>query len=273
MPTRERAAELLQDDSPESAAVLQAEMTPNPIREVAESYARRVETTQRLASFGVIAAGLSHHVLNPLSAIAANADLMPQFLQFVADRTDDAEVHGVLCEIDEMAKDIRVASARILETVYGLGDMTTVGRRVADPQPQPLRPLVEAAIGGLSPSLVGEAMVHLEIGEDALIDADTISVSHVFAQLLTNALEAGAQNIWVVFEPGSPTVLTFADDGRGVDLEEEPHIFEPFFSGWGRPDRFGMGLPSSQLLIETGGGKLVHERREGGGAAFRIVFA
>ncbi len=273
MPTRERAAELLRDDSPESAAVLEAEMTPNPVRDVAESYARRIETKQRLASFGVIAAGLSHHVLNPLSAIAANADLMPNFLQIVADRTSDPEINAVLVELDEMAKDIRIASARILDTVYGLGDLTNAGRRLADPKPQPLKPLVEAAISGLRDELTGDAVIHLEITDDALVAADTMSVSHVFAQLLTNALEAGAANVWVVFEPGTPTVLTFADDGCGVAPEDDPHIFEPFFSGWGHPDRFGMGLPSSQLLIESGGGKLIQERREGGGAAFRIIFA
>ncbi len=273
MPTKERAAELLRDDHADTDEALDCVPTPDPVAALACAYAERVDTSQRLASFGVFAAGLSHHVLNPLSAIAANADLMPSFMQLVADRTDDPEILGALTELDEMATDIRVAAARILETVYGFGGVTTAGRGRKEVAVSPLRPLVEAAVRGLDPALVGDTEVYLEIPEDTPIEADTMSVSHVFTQLLTNALEAGAANIWVVYEPGTPTLLTFADDGAGVSEEDEPHIFEPFFSGWGRPNHFGMGLPSSQLLIESGGGKLIHERRHGGGATFRIVFA
>lgn len=273
MPTRDKAAELLRDDHPDSEEALQRALSPNPVADLACDYARKVDTVQKLASFGVLSAGLSHHVLNPLSAIAANADLMPTFLQQVADRTSDPLINAALVELDDMAADIRAAAARILETVYGLGGLTTVAGRSGPSAVQPLRPLLEAVVGGLETELLEGSTIHLEIDEDTQVDVETMSMTHVCAQLLTNALEAGADNVWVRYEPRAPAMMTVSDDGRGVSPDDEPNIFEPFFSGWGRPNHFGMGLPSSQLLIESGGGKLVYERRPGGGATFRIVFA
>ncbi len=273
MPTRSKAAELLEDDHPDTQAVLRHALTPNPVADLACVYAHRVDTVQKLATFGVLSAGLSHHVLNPLSAIAANADLIPNYLQQVADRTNDPLINAALVELDTMASDIRAASARILETVYGLGGLTSVVGRSGPSSVQRLLPVVEAAIAGLEPKLVVNTTIHLEIPEDTKIDAETMSMTHVCAQLLTNAAEAGASNIWISFEDSSPAMMVFEDDGHGVDADAEPHIFDPFFSGWGRPSHFGMGLPSSQLLIESGGGKLVFERRDGGGARFRILFA
>jgi signal transduction histidine kinase len=274
MPTRATAAELLEDDHPDSQAVLQHALTPNPVADLACAYAQRVDTIQKLATFGVLSAGLSHHVLNPLSAIAANADLIPTFLQLVADRTNDPHINAALVELDEMATDIRAASGRILETVYGLGGLTSPVGRSGPSAIQRLLPVVEAAIAGLEPEMVINTTIHIDIPKDTQIDVETMSMTHVCAQLLTNAAEAGASNIWIKFDrESSPAIMMFEDDGHGVDPQAEPYIFDPFFSGWGRPKHFGMGLPSSQLLIESGGGKLVFERREAGGARFRIHFA
>ncbi len=225
MPSRERALQLLDDEATAEVAI-PPEMTPNPVAQMAETYARKVDASRKMASYGVLAAGLSHHVLNPLAAIAANAEMMPAFLKRI-ERFASTPVKEDLAELAEMATEITAAVGRITEIVYGL-------------------------------SSLGAGRNHIRVAP--------LGLARVVASVVEGAPEGAAVH-------GSPTILTVADDGPGVSLDDEIHIFQPFFSGWGRPQHFGMGLPSSRLLAEAMGGKLVHERRAGGGAAFRVVFA
>ena len=46
--------------------------------------------------------------------------------------------------------------------------------------------------------------------------------------------------------------LIFADSGPGVDVEDKPYIFEPFFSGKGQEGR-GLGLYIARQLLERYG--------------------
>ncbi len=266
MPSRERALQLLDDEATAEVAI-PPEMTPNPVAQMAETYARKVDASRKMASYGVLAAGLSHHVLNPLAAIAANAEMMPAFLKRI-ERFASTPVKEDLAELAEMATEITAAVGRITEIVYGLSSLGA-GRNHIRVAPLGLARVVASVVEGAPEG----AAVHVDVPEDLEVPADATAIEHIVAQLVSNAIEAGARNVWLDVDVGSPTILTVADDGPGVSLDDEIHIFQPFFSGWGRPQHFGMGLPSSRLLAEAMGGKLVHERRAGGGAAFRVVFA
>ena len=75
----------------------------------------------------------------------------------------------------------------------------------------------------------------------------------VFLNLFDNAVywlksKTGKRQIEVVLD-GDEGRLTFADNGAGVNGDDAPYIFEPFFSGRGEDGR-GLGLYIARQLLE-----------------------
>jgi signal transduction histidine kinase len=95
-----------------------------------------------------------------------------------------------------------------------------------------------------------------------------------FDNLLRNAVEAQPEGgtIKVTASKNSnELVLRFADSGPGVPPEQRAEMFE--FGKTTKVGGSGIGLPLSQLIVESHGGALVYEDQSGGagGATFRLT--
>lgn len=67
--------------------------------------------------------------------------------------------------------------------------------------------------------------------------------------------------------------ITVADDGRGIDPGDLPHIFEGFYSGRQSAEGFGLGLAICKELVERMGANVSASSEEGAGARFELTFA
>ncbi|HEX3135534.1 MAG TPA: ATP-binding protein, partial [Planctomycetota bacterium] len=75
--------------------------------------------------------------------------------------------------------------------------------------------------------------------------------------------------------------LTVRDNGVGIDEEDMPRLFQPFFSRKGPHDRSGLfpasvggtglGLPVCQVLVDRAGGDLVVSSRAGSGTVVTVT--
>jgi signal transduction histidine kinase len=65
------------------------------------------------------------------------------------------------------------------------------------------------------------------------------------------------------------------DDGPGIPLDEQPHLFERFFVG--RNDRHGaargvgLGLPTALAIAQAHGGRIDVDSAPGRGSVFSVV--
>jgi len=62
--------------------------------------------------------------------------------------------------------------------------------------------------------------------------------------------------------------ISIADNGPGIDAEDLPHLFEPFFSR--KDSGTGLGLAIGQRTIEAHGGRIVADSANGSGCRFEI---
>ncbi|MHB8203041.1 MAG: two-component system sensor histidine kinase NtrB, partial [Desulfomonilaceae bacterium] len=75
-------------------------------------------------------------------------------------------------------------------------------------------------------------------------------------------------------KPGNYVMLSFSDNGRGMDAETLARVFEPFFSTKQRDSRkgTGLGLAVVQGIVEKHGGSITCESTLGHGSKFTILF-
>ena len=110
-------------------------------------------------------------------------------------------------------------------------------------------------------------------GELPEVWADPVQISHVFSNLLTNALrytEPGGEIIVSTIADPKWVLFRVSDTGRGIPAEHLDTIFEQFFRV---PDQkketgAGLGLAIVKEIVEAHGGKVNAESSKGKGSTF-----
>ena len=221
----------------------------------------KVRRTERLASLGHLAAGIAHEIRNPLSSIRG-------FAQYFMNRFKGQEEEQGYASI--MVKEVD----RLNRVITELLDFA----RPKEPhrEPHSLENIMDHALALLGPELIRRKV---EIERDyesnlqpVLVDRDQLT--QAFLNLLLNSLESieGGGKIRVSLKMGGvqPSVeVAIADTGRGIPQEDLGKVFEPFFST--KRKGTGLGLAIVHQIVESHGGEVAVESREGMGTTFRII--
>jgi putative PEP-CTERM system histidine kinase len=164
--------------------------------------------------------------------------------------------------------------ATLKSSVGKMNDLLTrlsphAGARVQRLEPQPLRPILTAAIaskrGGHQVRLIGDTKLWVDVDPGALEQA----VGH----LVQNAVEACSPTIPITVRASaknSTVAISLADQGVGMDSEfVRNRLFQPFSST--KPGGFGIGAFEARSLIVAMGGRLGVDSHPGKGTTFTIL--
>ncbi|MGH9799022.1 MAG: sensor histidine kinase, partial [Blastocatellia bacterium] len=113
---------------------------------------------------------------------------------------------------------------------------------------------------------------------DVFINADLQRIKQMLLNLLDNAIkytEPGGKVALSLKVENNQAVITVADTGRGIPTEDLPHIFERFFRRSAKTsDRsaagFGLGLSIVKWIVDSHGGQIETESRQGQGTTFVV---
>ncbi|WP_375772554.1 PAS domain S-box protein [Archangium gephyra] len=171
---------------------------------------------------------------------------------------------------------IRKAVDRANRLIQDLLDVARMeaGRLSVDRGPERTAPLVKEA-AELHRSLAEEKSIQLTatVPEDApAVFADRDRVLQILSNLLGNALKftpVGGR-ISLRAEPaGSMMRFSVSDTGSGIDREDLPHLFEPFWqASTGKKLGAGLGLAIVKGLVDAHGGHIWVESSPGRGSTF-----
>ena len=157
-------------------------------------------------------------------------------------------------------------------------------------QPIELEPLVRRAIDDLSPYLeLRNQAVSVSIEPNlGSLEADPSKISDVLTNLLANAVkftpDGGTIRVEVRAEPNAGDWVRFSirDQGVGVSLGDQQHLFEPFFTGFDTLRHssgeyqfgkrgIGLGLWLVKTFVELHGGRVEVSSTPGAGSTFAFV--
>ena len=211
-------------------------------------------------------ASISHQLLTPITSIKAAADL----LLVSAAGSDGPAV--------SLTKSISRNTQRLQALVEELLDLTRLHRGEASLSRQPwdLRVIVEEALAAVEP-LAEEKDQTLDMGvpsSPCSVLADRGRLEQALMNLLSNSCKFTPRHGHVAValrEDGDAYIVSVSDTGPGIPLEEQPHIFERFYSrsrGPGRKAGSGLGLAIAKTVVELHGGRIWVRSQSGRGSTF-----
>ncbi|HOA62569.1 MAG: ATP-binding protein [Verrucomicrobiota bacterium] len=237
-----------------------------PLRAQLSESRTHLERHEKLASLGVLAAGIAHEIRNPLTAIKVRLFSLKRSVSDAASARDDVQVIN-----DEINR---------LERI--VGDFLQFAR---PPELERQMICVESLLADvgdfLAPQLAKKSVrLVQEPVPRACVLADPSKMKQVLINLVQNAGQSiegeGTVTLRVVLSKrpllGSASdvaIIEVADTGKGMPPEVVRRLFDPFFTT--KEDGTGLGLPIAARIVELHGGVVEYDTQLQRGTTFRIV--
>ncbi|MBJ6801868.1 sensor histidine kinase [Geomonas propionica] len=216
--------------------------------------------SEKMASVGLLAAGMAHEIGTPLAAIMGYSALLAE------DLAADPEKSDYLRRIEE-------ESRRIDRIVRGLLDYARPKR--VQWEEVDIRPLLDKVVELLADQGVLKHLdVSVEVEEGlATVHADPHQVEQLLINLIVNARDAMPQGgkLWLKgSRAGSEVVIEVVDSGEGMPPELLSKVFDPFFTTKEPGKGTGLGLAIAARIAESCGGRLDVQSELGKGSRFTL---
>lgn len=232
----------------------------------------KLAQAERLASVGLLAAGVVHEINNPLSFVIGNLDLVARQLATNAPPTEaSARV------LADAVSDARQGAERVRAIVRDLKVFSRVQERRA--AAVDVRVPLRAALAMAQNELRHRARVVLALGPAPLVWADEGRLGQLFLNLLVNAaqaIEAGAAEanevrVETAADANGWARIEIRDTGAGVPRELLPKIFDPFFTTKEPGVGTGLGLSICHSIATDVGGRIEVDSEPGRGSTFCVL--
>lgn len=140
--------------------------------------------------------------------------------------------------------------------------------------------LVDELLREFAPAIAGKKLqVRNRVPADLVVLANEQRLRRALALLVDNAINYSSEGQAIEFGGGTETygtrgVITVRDHGRGIESDQLPRLFEPFFmvGSHHREGGFGLSLATARLMITNMGGDVrVTSAGRGQGAEFAVI--
>jgi PAS domain S-box-containing protein len=223
--------------------------------------------SEKLASTGLLAAGVAHEINNPL-------EIMHNYLEYLTHDVQNEQHREILETLNRQTE----AIAHIVSNLVTFSDTPTSGRELFD-----LNALIDQVLGLI---IFNARHRHIRIHFDrspeiARLDANKTEIQQVLLNLCKNsfdAMPAGGEIFvatrCVADNHDAPRIrLTFADTGPGICDQHVNNIFLPFYSSkkGAAEHNLGLGLSVSYTIIKNYNGAITVRNRAEAGCEFVIT--
>jgi len=242
----ERQLEYIKENFKDNKVVLNAVNNLSKTYKLERNYlVKRVESTEDLASIGLSVEVASHDMMSMISKGLINIDDLIKDLSGGTKSTEETidelhKIRGIISFVESQMKEIQVMFKSTKQRRRNI--------RVAD--------ILEKVIR-IYKNVLRRAKIKVDInkiGSPLIAKCTDAILLQLFINLFDNAIYwLGTTNIKnksiLITLDGTEGKLIFSDNGPGVNKDDIPYIFEPFYSGKGEEGR-GLGLYIARQLLE-----------------------
>jgi PAS domain S-box-containing protein len=225
----------------------------------AQNVAANLEHLDRLATLGVLGAGVAHEIKNALVAVRTFVDLLQER------NKGDELAQLVSREITRIDAVVRQVLRGAMHEEFTLAPLS-------------LHELLNDAVNLLRHELQSRSIqltLQLDASADC-INGDERQLRHALLNLLMNALEAmtGPGRLGVATEEMEAAgrrhlVVIVSDTGSGIHAEHLPRLFTPFFTT--KKEGTGLGLAITRRILQEHGGTISVQSEVNRGTRFQVT--
>jgi signal transduction histidine kinase len=223
-----------------------------------EKLVRQLYQADKLASIGLLAAGVAHSINNPLTSISLNAEILKRKIK-------DRDIKKKIETIEEQVNIV----ASITKSLLDFSMEIRSEDKMVD-----LNEIIKKDLETLSFSLK-EIYVYKDLGKIPKIKGNASKLHQLFMNLFMNSIHAmptgGNLKVSTVKE-GVNVIVTVSDTGQGIPKEYLSKIFDPFFTTKEVGEGTGLGLSICHGIVKEHGGVIDVESELGKGTTFKIRF-
>ncbi len=221
----------------------------------------RLIKEEKLASIGVLSAGIGHELNNPLVGVIGLGEA-------IQDEENPSQIkeyaHSIVQHGRRMASIIRDFTGQATSQVKAQSSEVNLNEQL------------QHALNGVKETYDAVSMdIQTDYQDLPAVMGNPQELSQAFVNILTNAVQAlGDQGILKV----STTVrehkiqVTIEDNGQGVPQHLLPKIFDPFFTTKQQGEGAGLGLTIARRIIQKYEGQIQVMSKEGAGTTCQITF-
>ena len=223
----------------------------------------QLQISEKMASIGLLAAGVAHEVNTPLTGISS-------FTQMLLEGADQNDPKTVLLE------KIERQTFRAAKIVNGLLNLSRPGTGTSERVPVDLNAVITDVFSLLEHQFeVGKIKVRRELAATAVtVSGIEHQLQQVFLNLFLNARDAMPRGGWlsvVTRLDGDQAIAEISDTGSGIPSEQLARIYDPFFTTKATGRGTGLGLSITYGIVREHEGAVRCDSAVGQGTRFSVV--
>jgi two-component system NtrC family sensor kinase len=219
--------------------------------------------SKKLASLGILTAGVAHELTNPLN----NISMIAQTYAELYDKLNGRDRVELMSKVEEETE-------RIRKIVKNLLDFSKP--KDSNPNEADINSVIQKTLT-LVQNMIDVSNIETTLHLDHAVRhvyVDEHQIQQVLVNLITNAVQAMSSGGRLVISSrpgknGDSVEVGVADTGKGIPPEFLPHIFDPFFSTKGDGGT-GLGLSVSYGIIKNHKGDIRVDSKVGVGTTFTL---
>ena len=217
----------------------------------------QLQISEKMASLGLLAAGVAHEVNTPLTGISSYTQMLLQGAQ-----PDDPST--------KVLEKIEKQTFRAAKIVNGLLNLARPAQ--VDSGPVDVNAVINDVLSLLEHQLrTGRIQMRKELAAiSPVVQGVEYKLQQVFLNLFLNARDAMPKGGWltVVTRGGRETLIEVADTGSGIPADQLSRIYDPFFTTKDIGKGTGLGLSITYGIVQEFGGTITCESSVGQGTRF-----
>ena len=234
-------------------------------KETLKKQNKQLMRARKLASLGVLTAGVAHELNNPLNNISTSIQILLEELE-----DDNIEYkQNLLLEAESQVERAKNIIKALLEFSH---EKSLSFKRVQ------FKNLVKNSIKLIKEEIPDEISINMNVPENIEANLDPKRVQQVLINLMLNGIQAMMEggvltiNAWERIEDDTKMLyFQVQDTGHGISKQDVNKIFDPFFTTRDVGQGSGLGLSISHSIIEQHGGRIEIEGDPEKGSKFTVI--
>ncbi|MCG8608667.1 ATP-binding protein [bacterium] len=232
--------------------------------------------SEKMASLGMLVAGVAHEINTPIGAINSNTDTIKSAVEklrekFTSSQGDDKQLTKTLDMLQSVSRISKTACERMARIVRNLRNFARLDEE--EHKSVDLHEGIDSTLSLIDHLRGKDIEIKKEYGELPKLRCYASQINQVFMNLLVNACQAieGKGRITIrTYYTNGDIHIQFQDTGKGIPKHCLEKIFDPGFTTKGVGVGTGLGLSISYKIVEEHNGRIDVDSHVGTGTTVTL---